>query len=49
MIGFDRPFYEVNEDVQSGVIDIVIQILMGELRIPVEVNFTTVGFDALGL
>ena len=47
MIGFDQTLYSIN--VSVNVVDVVVRVLSGDLRISVKVNFTTAGNTALGV
>ena len=47
MIGFDQTLYSFNENVNA--IDVIVRVLSGNLRIPVEVNFTTADNTAIGV
>ena len=47
MIGFDQTLYSFNEN--ANAIDVIFRVLSGDLRIPVEVNFTTADNTAIGV
>ena len=48
VIGFDQAFYSINESA-NAVVDITVRVFSGNLRIPVEVNFSTADNTALGM
>ena len=48
MIGFDQPFYSINES-ENAVFDIIVRVFSGNLRILVEVNFSITDDTALGM
>ena len=47
MIGFEQVLYSII--VSANVVDVVVRVLSGDLRIPVEVNFTTANNTAFGV
>ena len=47
VIGFDQVLYSIN--VTANVVDVIVCVLSGDLRIPVEVHFNTADNTALGV
>ena len=47
MIGFNQILYSIN--VSANVVDVIVRVLSGDLRVPVEVHFTTADNTALGV
>ena len=49
VIRFDRTQYDADENVPSGFVLVQVRILMGILRIPVVVTFSTQDETAIGI
>ena len=48
-IGFNQTIYTISEDEPTGRVDLVVSVISGILRTPVEVTVTTGDNTALGL